>query len=98
MIAAAALNLTSEILAVLIMVFAGESCRLGLWRGRRQSVTLQGFLDPLSAGDADALVDGERLLEVHGGLAGVASMQVALAESFQGTRFLKGCAEVTGDS
>jgi len=47
-------------------------------------VLLQGFLDALSGGGADALVDRECLLQVCGGLAGVALLRVAVAESFQG--------------
>jgi len=39
-------------------------------------------------GVADALVDPEGVLEVRGGLAGVAVSQVGLAESLQGACFL----------
>jgi hypothetical protein len=58
---------------------------------------LEGLLDSLGGGGADALVDRECLLQVRGGLAGVAVLQVALAESFQGACFLWGRAEVAGD-
>ena len=44
-----------------------------------------------------ALVDRECLPQVRGGLAGVAVLQVGLAESFQGACFLQGRAEVAGD-
>jgi len=58
---------------------------------------MESFLDAPRGGGADALVDRQRLPQVRGGLAGVAVLQVALAESFQGVRFLGGRAEVAGD-
>ena len=69
--------------------------RLG--RGGYQLVVLDGFLDSLCGGSADALVDGECLPQLCGGLAGVAVVQVGLAETFQGACFLGGCANVAGD-
>ena len=55
------------------------------------------LLDAPRGGGADALVDRECLLQVRAGLAGVAVVQVAVAESFQGACFLRGRAEVAGD-
>ena len=46
-----------------------------------------GLLDALGAGSSDALVDGERLLQVDGALMIVAVPEVAAADSFQGTCF-----------
>jgi hypothetical protein len=40
-----------------------------------------------SAWDAETLVDRERLLQVAGGLAGFAVLEVAAADSFQGAHF-----------
>src|SRR5215472_17467859 len=66
--------------------------------GRRcQFVFLDCPLDPLCGGDADALVDRVCLRQVRCGLAGVAILQVAMAESFQGTRFVEGGLNVLGD-
>jgi hypothetical protein len=48
----------------------------------------QGFLDALSAGAFDALVDRECAQERRGGLAGVAVLEMAVADSFQGACFL----------
>ena len=58
---------------------------------------MEGFLDALGARGADALVDGECLLQVGGGLAEVLVLQVAVAESFQGACLFGGRAEVAGD-
>ena len=58
---------------------------------------LEGFLDALGGGGADALVDGQCLLQVLRGVAGVAVVEVAVADAFQGAGFLPGRAEVTGD-
>jgi hypothetical protein len=60
-------------------------------------VVLQGLVDAERRRDANALVDGECLLQVAGGLAGVSVLQVGPAESFQGACFLKDRAEVAGD-
>ena len=60
-------------------------------------MVLDGFLDSPCGGGADALVDGECLLQVRGGLAGVAVLQVGLAESFQSACLLQGRAKVAGD-
>lgn len=57
----------------------------------------QGVVDVPSGGGTDALVDRERLPQAGGGFGGVAVQEVAVAESFQGTRFLKRGAEVAGD-
>ena len=60
-------------------------------------MVLDGLLDaPLGRG-ADALVDRECLPQGSGGLAGVALLQMAVAESFQGACFLGGRAQVAGD-
>ena len=55
------------------------------------------MLDAPGGGGADALVDRQCLLQVCGGTAGVAFLEVALAESFQRPRLLRGRAEVAGD-
>src|SRR5262245_35584279 len=66
--------------------------RLG--RGGYQLVVLDGFLDSLCGGSADALVVDGCWRQLRGGLAGVAVVQVGLAESFQSACFLWGCANV----
>jgi hypothetical protein len=63
-----------------------------------QSVTVECFLDAQGIRDADALVDRECLPEVCGASAGVAVLEVAVADSFQGARFLGGHGDVAGDS
>ena len=70
---------------------------LGLRGGGCQFVVLDGLLDAPRGGGADALVDRECLLQVGGGLAGVAVLQVAVAESFLGACLFVGRAEVAGD-
>ena len=65
--------------------------------GEREPVPAQGFLDALGAGASDALVDRECLPQVGGGFAGVAVLEVAVADSFQGACFLQGCADLAGD-
>ena len=52
-------------------------------------MVLEGLLDALGGGGADALVDRQCLPQVRGGLAGVGVLQVGLAESFQGACFLR---------
>ena len=54
-------------------------------------------LNALSSGASGALEDAERLVEVCGGLTGVAVVEVGPAESFQGARFLEGRSDVPGD-
>ena len=60
-------------------------------------MVVEGFLDPLRGGGADALVDRERLPQWWGGWAGVAVVQVGSAESFEGACLLQRRAEVAGD-
>jgi len=60
-------------------------------------VVVEGFLDALRGEGADALVDRQCLPQVRGSLAGVAVLQVALAESFQRTCFFWSRAEVARD-
>jgi hypothetical protein len=61
-------------------------------------VLLEGFLDAPGAGvGSDALVDGECLLQVHRGLAGVAVVEVAVADAFQGACFVQRSADAAGD-
>src|SRR6202050_5795310 len=55
------------------------------------------LLDALGAGGADALVDRECLPQGCDGLAGVAFLQVAVADSLQGACLLGGRADVAGD-
>src|SRR5580693_5328396 len=57
----------------------------------------ESFLHALGAGGADALVDRECLPQRCDGLAGVAFLQVAVADSRQGACFLWGRADVAGD-
>jgi len=64
------------------------------WLG---SILAQGFLDALGAGGSEALVDGQSQPEVRGGFGRVAILQVAAADSLQGTRFLQGGADLAGD-
>src|SRR5580658_2829675 len=58
----------------------------------------QGVLDALGGWGADALVDGECMPQVGGSLARVAVMEVAVADSVQGSCFLQGRADLTGES
>ena len=58
---------------------------------------MQGLLDAPGAGAADALVDGERLVQVRAAFRAVAVLEVGLADSFQSASFLHGYAEVAGD-
>jgi hypothetical protein len=60
-------------------------------------VLAQGFPDPLGVRGADALVDGQGLLPVRGGVAGVAVLEQAVAEAFQGAGFLRRSADLAGD-
>jgi len=79
------------------MAFAVGSQWLGLWGGGCQPEVLEGLLDVPRGGGADALVDRQCLPQVRRGLAGIAVLQVGLAESFQGACFLRGRANVAGD-
>ena len=58
---------------------------------------VQGFGDPPGVRGADALVDGQCLLPVRGGGAGVAVLEQAVAEAFQGACFLQRRAHLAGD-
>ena len=49
------------------------------------------------AWDAETLGDRERLLQVAGGLAGFAVLEVAAADSFQGACFRHGQAHASGN-
>ena len=60
-------------------------------------MVLEGFLHAPGGGGANALVDRECLPQRLGGLAGVAVLQVGFAESFQGSCFLQGRAELAGN-
>jgi hypothetical protein len=63
------------------LLVAGQGC----WFER---VLPQGILDALSAWAADSLVDRECLPQVGVRLAQVAVLDVSVADSFQGARFL----------
>ena len=78
------------------MVSAGER-RPGLRRAGCELVLLEGFLDAPGVRSSDALVDGECAPQVHRGLAGVAVVEVAVADAFQGARFIQRRADVAGD-
>ena len=58
---------------------------------------MEGFLDALRGGGADALEDHECLPQVLRGLAGVVVVEVAVADSLQGAGFFRGRADVAGD-
>lgn len=58
---------------------------------------VEGFLDALGGGGADALVDRECLPQVFRGLAGVAVLELAVADSLQGAGLFRGRAEAAGD-
>jgi hypothetical protein len=75
------------------MAFAAGRLWSALRGGGRQRVPLEGFLDALGGGGADALVDSQCLLQVLRGVAGVAVVEVAVADAFQGAGFLSGRAE-----
>src|SRR5690348_13862072 len=80
-----------------MMLFAAGSRQFGLGGGGYLPLPEEGVLDALGVRDADALVDGKRLPQVRGGLvAVVAVVEVAVADIFQGTRFLKRHADVAG--
>ena len=57
----------------------------------------EGFLDKLGAGGSDVLVDRQCLPQVGGSFAGVAVLEVAVADSFQRACLLQRCAEFAGD-
>src|SRR6266480_7087401 len=58
---------------------------------------LEGLLDAPGGRRADALVDRECLQQVCGGAVGVALSEAAVADSFQGSRFLGSRADAAGD-
>ena len=61
-------------------------------------MTQEGLLDALGGWSADAMIDGECLPHVGGALAGVAVMEVAVADSFQGACFLQRRADLTSEA
>lgn len=54
------------------------------------------MLDALGGGGSDALVNRQCLVQVGGAFAGVAVLEVAVADAFQGACFLQGYAELAG--
>ena len=60
-------------------------------------MTQEDLLDALGARGSDASIDGERLLQVGGAFMIVAVLEVAAADSFQGTCFFERRADVAGD-
>ena len=60
-------------------------------------LVVEGLLDAAGGGGSDPLVDRQRLPQAGGAFAGVAVLEVAAADSFQGARFVRGGAEVAGD-
>ena len=60
-------------------------------------MVVEGLLDAAGGGGADALVDRQCLLQAGGALAGMAVVEVAVADSFQGACFVREGAEVAGD-
>ena len=69
----------------------------GLRWGAREPVSAQGFLDAPGAGASYPLVDRDGLLEVGSGVAGVGVVEVAVADSLQGSCLVQGCADLAGD-
>jgi hypothetical protein len=59
-------------------------------------VVLDRLLDAPRVRGLDAFVDGECVPQVHRGLAGVAVVELAVADTFQGAGFLEGCADLGG--
>lgn len=59
---------------------------------------VESLLDPLGVGSSDALVDGACMAQVTGCPGGVAALEVAVADAFQGARFVEGHAGVAGNS
>jgi len=57
----------------------------------------EAFCYAPGASGSDALVDRQSLPQVRCGLGGVAVVQVAVADSFEGACLLKGNAQVAGD-
>src|SRR5215468_9213125 len=88
---------TRPLTAARLMAFAVGSRWPGLWGGRCQLVVVEGLLDAPRGQSADALVDRKRLPQVGGGFGGVAVLQVAVADSFQGACLFQGDAQVAGD-
>src|SRR5262249_51240863 len=78
-------------------ILSARNVALTSFGGFRQVWAAEGILDALGAGGADALGNRERLLQVRGGLGGVAFSKVAVADAFQGPRFLRRRADVAGD-
>jgi hypothetical protein len=62
-----------------------------------QPVKFEGFSDALGGGGSDALVDRERLLQAGGGFAGIAVLEMAVADAFQSACFLDGHPDVASD-
>ncbi len=60
-------------------------------------MVVEGLLDAAGGGGSDALVDRQGLPQAGGALAGVAVLEVAAADAFQGACFLQGSTEVAGD-
>ncbi len=60
-------------------------------------MVVEELLDAPAAGGSNALIDCDCLLQVRGGLAGVAVVEMAAADSFQSAGFLEGYTNVTGD-
>ena len=61
------------------------------------AVAAEVFLDALRIGGSDALVDRQCLPQLGGTFAGVAVLDMAAADAFQGACFLQRGAEVAGD-
>lgn len=59
-----------------------RSARQTVEAGRSDGVVVEGSLDALGAGSSDVLVDRECLPQVRGAVAGVAVLEVVLADSF----------------
>src|SRR5580704_15734007 len=64
---------------------ACRTCEVG--SGCCHVMIREGLLNAPGAGGSDALVDGERLLQVGGAFLIVAVLEVAAADSFQGACF-----------
>ena len=67
-------------------------------RSGRTALAGHGLLDALSGGGGpDGLVDGQRLLQAGGAFAGVAVLEIAAADTLQGSCFLQRRAEFACD-
>ena len=58
---------------------------------------VQGGFHALGVGGAEALIEGECLVQAGEALAGLSLVQVAVSEAFLGAGFVQGCVQGSGD-